>query len=410
MDVKKECCVLIYNSFGDPLFQNVMLPFMRTLASESGWRFHLITFEQPYFEIPANEKQLVAQELEDRHMTWYPRKHHTGKLLIVKKAWDFISIGFLLISLRSKGVRIIWSFANVAASISWVYARILSYRSVIYSYEPHSAFMEELGIWKKSSWNYRILNALEERAGRDADYVLTGTKYMVDHLHAHGAKGEVYRAPTSADESKFYFRTGARKILEQRYSLNESDKLILYVGKFGGLYYASEILLLFRILDENIPDCRFIVVSPNPYDQIVRLCGEVHFDPHKVVYITKPVQEDIKICISGADLGVTAIPPTPSQKYRSPTKVAEYLLCGLPYITTAGVSEDDTIAVEYDVGVVVKDFSEPNIFAAVPEIRNLLGKDKEEMVQRCREVGLAYRAKANVDQILRRIFDTLATS
>jgi hypothetical protein len=60
--------------------------------------------------------------------------------------------------------------------------------------------------------------------------------------------------------------------------------------------------------------------------------------------------------------------------------------------------------------VVVKDFSEPNIFAAVPEIRNLLGTDKEEMVQRCREVGLAYRAKANVDQILRRIFDTLATS
>lgn len=408
MGVTKECCVLVYNSFGDPLFQNVMLPLMRTLSAGSGWRFHLITFEQPYFEVSGDQRQRVMRELQAHHIRWYPRRHHTGKLLIIKKAWDFTSIGFLLMRLRTKGVGVIWSFANVAASIAWIYAQILFYRTVIYSYEPHSDFMKELGIWQEKSWSYRILKSLEQRAGRDADYVLTGTKYMVDHLLARGIKGEVYRAPTIADDTKFYPVLGARKFLEQQYAINPSDKVILYLGKFGGLYYASEIMRMFSILDENVPNCKFIVITPNSFDEVLDLCHHVNFRSDNMIYITKPPLEDIRTCISAADLGVTAIPPTPSQKFRSPTKVAEYLLCGLPYVTCEGVSEDDLIARKHGVGIVVKDFASESIMSAIPEIREILATEKSEMVNRCRMVGMSYRSKRNVDKILKGIFDRLS--
>lgn len=382
---------------------------MRTLITSSGWRFHLITFEQPEYSIDPVEKENIYKRLSDDCIYWYPRRHRTGRFLIVKKALDFVSVGILLVRLRVQGIRVLWSFANVAASIAWVYSRLLAYRTIIYSYEPHSEFMRELGLWSSNSLNYRILNALEFRAGRDADYVMTGTRYMVETLLARGAKGKVYRAPTSADDTKFYTVSDARKALQQ-HKIDPASKLILYLGKFGGLYYRAEIFRMFRILMERIPNCKFVVITPNSYDKIVDLCKEVRFDHTKLIYITNASVEEIRTWISAADLGVTAIPPTPSQRYRSPTKVAEYLMCGLPYITVAGVSEDDIIATEYDVGVVVKDFSENSISAAIPAIVDFLKRDRTEMIRRCREVGIIYRGKANVDRILKSIFSELERS
>lgn len=405
--MNKKCCVLVYNSFGDPLFQNIMLPYMRTLVSESGWRFHLITFEQPEYLIDPTERERINKQLNDEGIMWYPRRHRTGKFLVAKKVLDFSSVGFLLLRLRAKGVCVLWSFANVAASIAWVYSRLLAYRTIIYSYEPHSEFMRELGLWNKNSLNYRLLSALERRAGRDADYVLTGTQYMVDSLHARGVKGKVYRAPTSADHTRFYPDPDARKTLEAQYKINSADKLILYMGKFGGLYYTYEIFQLFRILTDHIPNCRCAVITPNSDDEITELCKQADFDRSRLIYITHPSLDEIRTWLSAADLGVSAIPPTPSQKYRSPTKVAEYLMCGLPYITVAGVSEDDLIAREHDVGIVVNVFSEESILAMVPTIANFMRRDRREMRSRCREVGLAYRGKANVDRVLSQVFGEL---
>lgn len=405
--MKRECCVLIYNSFGDPLFQNIMFQYMKTLVRDSGWAFHLITFEQPQYKISPHEKESLILKLRSENIHWYPQKHHTGKLLIIKKLWDFISISVLLFTLRLRGVKILWSFANVAASISWAYSKMFRFKSIIYSYEPHSSFMVELGIWKSNSLRYRILNYLECRAGRDAHFVLTGTKYMVTELNTRGAKGVVYRAPTSVDENDFYFRKEGRQILEIRHGFLKTDRIILYVGKFGGLYYTNEIPFLFKILQDNILNCRFIVVSPTPYDEVKGYFNEVSFDINEIVYLTNLSYDDVKIYISGADLGISAVPPTPSQKFRSPTKVAEYLLCGLPYVTCQGVSEDDSVACEFNVGIVVKDFSSESILSAVPQIREILEIGKEKIVQRCRNVGLSYRSKQNVDQILKNIFEKL---
>ncbi|HEX7017066.1 MAG TPA: hypothetical protein VF191_16270, partial [Cyclobacteriaceae bacterium] len=172
----------------------------------------------------------------------------------------------------------------------------------------------------------------------------------------------------------------------------------------------SEMLQMFRILSQHITTSRFVVITPNSHDEIVDLCKQVNFDHRKLIYIRNPPFEVIRNWLSAADLGVTAIPPTPSQKYRSPTKVAEYLMCGLPYITVAGVSEDDIIATEYDVGVVVKDFSENSISAAIPAIVDFLKRDRTEMIRHCREVGIMYRGKANVDRILKSIFSELERS
>lgn len=405
---KKVCCVLVYNSFLDPLFQNLMYQYMRTLTSDLQWTFHLITFEQPEHIITKARMEDYVQELRAVGITWHPKKHHTGKALLFKKGYDFISVFILLLRLRIKGVKIIWSFANVAASISWVYSRILGMKTIIYSYEPHAKFMAELGLWKETSWRYKILNFLETKAGIEGDYVLTGTRFMEEELRPEKTRGKIFRAPTGVDENEFYFRAGALREVQVRHNFSAEDKIVLYVGKFGGLYYTDEILLLFKILNDHIPKIRFVVITSNPWTDIVQYCNKLSFDPERITYLTKVPAEAIKIYISASHLGISAVPPTPSQKFRSPTKVAEYLLCGLPFITCKGISEDDVVAERDKVGIVVQEFSETAILKAMPAIISLLQSDRDEIVARCRLAGLTYRAKSNVDRILKYVFNELS--
>ncbi len=71
--------------------------------------------------------------------------------------------------------------------------------------------------------------------------------------------------------------------------------------------------------------------------------------------------------LSAGDLGVVAIPPTPSQVFRTPVKSAHYWAAGLPLVIPAGVSDDADIAAIEGVGIVV-----PDILSAI--LRHSFGR------------------------------------
>lgn len=400
--MKKECVVLIYNSFNDPLFQNLVYQYIITLTKTTDWKFHLITFEQPEYPISDLRKRELKEQLLKQGIYWYPKKHRTGSLLLVKKVLDFFSISRLLVKLRTEGVQLLWAFTNISASIGFVYSTLLRMRLMIYSYEPHSQFMVELGLWKAASLKYKTLNYLEWKAGLKADVVLTGTKFMVRELKKRRAKGLICRAPTSVDENDFFPRKGARKEIERRHQIPIKNKIILYIGKFGGLYYSSEIAAMFKNIEEKIEDVSFIVITQTKLSEVKSYFKEANFPVSKVILQNFIPYEDIKIYMSGSDLGISAVPPSPSQKYRSPTKVAEYLLCGLPYLTCRGVSEDDIYAERYGVGIVVEDFDK--ISDKIDSIKEILNQ-RNGMKGLCRKIGIQYRGKSNVMKLLHQLFD-----
>lgn len=386
-----------------------MLTYIKTLSAKTDWSFDLITFEQPQFKINGNDQFRIKSELLLYNILWHPKNHLTGSFLLIKKAYNLLSLFPLLIKLKISGTEIIWSFANISASIAWVYSRLFRLKTLIFSYEPHSDFMYELGIWNHNSLKYRILSYLERRAGIDADYVLTGTSYMRDKLLREKKFGKVFRAPTSVDENDFYYRGDSVQIVKGRHGIKPNEKIIIYVGKFGDLYYTFQTIVFFKIVSEyNGLNLRFIVITPNAKEEIRQYCIQADFDVNEIIYLSNIPYEEIKIYMSGASLGISAVPPSPSQKYRSPTKVAEYLLCGLPFITCSGVSEDDIMVLKNEgIGVVLKDFSEDSIKEKLPEIADILSRRKEETVQKCREVGLKYRAKSTIDKLFYKIFSEL---
>jgi len=401
--------VFIYNSFNDPLFQNLVLTYIKTLAKKGNYVFYVITFEQDNYRITENEKRKVIKDLNRLGIYWYPLNYHTGHFLLLKKLYDFMAALLLVSKIRLvKNTKVIFSFGNIAASFSIIFSIILSMRMIVYSYEPHSFFLAELGLWSKRSLKYQLLKAIEKFAGIHGDYILTGTKHMVNELRKWGAKGNVFCAPTGVDESEFSFRNEGRIKVRKRFALNDRDVLI-YMGKFGGLYYKEEVAELCKLLFDLRPKLFFLIVTSNKHEEVNYFFKNAGLDGEHYAITGGLSYDEVKDYLSAADIGLSAVPPTPSQKFRSPTKVGEYLLCGLPYITCKGISEDDVYATENNVGVVLENFNREHVIKNIENIDVLLSEEKESLRYRCRNVGIEYRGKANVDKLLAKIFNEIFT-
>ncbi|MFM1931686.1 MAG: hypothetical protein RL226_989 [Bacteroidota bacterium] len=398
----KVFTALIYNSLKDPLFQNLVFSYLQKQLQENpSYQLHLITFEQEKYKLSQVQLRHEKISLSGQRITWHPLSYHGGAFLMVKKAVDLISAFGLVLRLH------IWrkpamfvAFANTSAVITYVIARLLKAPMMIYSYEPHSEFLREFGFWKSTDFKYKLMTRLELQAGMYAKSVLTGTKYMVEDLQKRGHK-HVFRAPSSVDEKVFYFDQIARDRIRHQLGLT-NRQVMVYVGKFGGIYYEREIGDFFARLHELDPTFFLLIVSPQPADAIATVLQQAGVQPNSFLITEAHSPDEIRGFNSAADIGLTAVPPYSGQRYRSPVKVGEYLLCGLPYITMAGVSEDDLVATEYNVGIVLHELSTQSADTFLTSW-NHLKADQISLRERCRTAGMTYRGRKQVDDLFSRI-------
>lgn len=400
--MRNKTIVYIYNSFRDPLFQNLMFQYIQSL-SKMGAEFYLITFEQPAYEISPTEIKQLKISLKKKGIHWKPLKHRTGSFLLLKKLFDLLSAFFVILKWRLfGGAKNIFAFANVSASHSVIYSSLLSLKLFIYSYEPHAAFQVELGLWPSNSLKFKLLNFFERLAAKKASIIFTGTKYGVELVHSIKSTTPVYRLPTSVDETLFYYKKEHALSWREKHQL-ENNKVVLYIGKFGDLYYEPKKLITFyEALYELDPSYYFVIVTSFELEQIESLLTESSIPRSSFYLDTNISYEDVKVLISAADVGMSIVPPFENQKYRSPTKVAEYLLCGLPYVTCEGVSEDDDIAKANRVGAVIPSL-EPQYAEIVHVSLNNWLTEREALRERCRETGIIYRGKSNVDYLFKEV-------
>jgi len=382
----------------------LVFSYINTLADKGNYTFHVITFEQEKYGMNEKEKNDLKYFLLKKGIYWYPQNFLTGRYLLAKKILNFFSAFMVVKKIVScNHTRFIFTFTNIAASFGIIFSKIFRLPMLVYSYEPHSEFMRELGLWSGKDPKYLLLNFLEKYVRLNSDYILTGTEYMVNALKKFGAKGKLIKAPSSVDHQTYCFDPKFRQIIRDNLKIR-NRKVLLYLGKFGGLYYSKEIANFCRILYDLDPNFFFLIVTPTDKAQVTEYFIESGFRK-KDFHITEAhSQKEVIRFISSSDIGLTAIPPTPSQKYRSPVKVAEYLMCGIPYITCKGISEDDLYAEQNNIGVVFNSLDENDVLDRIGQINELLKESKDSLRKRCREVGIEYRAKSNVDKILREIF------
>lgn len=395
--------VFVYNSFGDPLFQNLVFQYLKELSKDPKIDFHVITFEQKEYNIPDEKKKKFQQEFQENGLYWYPLDYAYGRVLLLNKFRNLVD-AFLQVRKINRDFHpeFILSFGNVAAAFGGLLSTFFGFKSIIIQYEPHHLFLLELNRWSDKSLKYKVLSSLEEFARKRADFIMTGTSHMINDLESKGTKAKLFRTPNAVDENLMRFDPNARTDIRNKFRIEQND-VFIYIGKLGELYYEEELVEVCSAIYKHNKKAFFLVITG--YDHEVLREWFVKWEvPNESFLLMMPVVHfEVPKFLSAADMGMVAIPPTPAQKFRSPLKTADYLYCGLPYLICRGISEDDDYARRYQLGVVIDKYSAEEIDIHYSEIANILNGDKTELRRRCREIGLDYRDRKKVLSTLMQI-------
>lgn len=387
---RKKIIIFLYNRLFDPLVQgNFWLYITDLLENPNFVRLHVVTYEDSRFPLTEEQRRKVAG-WKAQGLEWTPLDWHPG--IGLKQKFSDVLAGFRAVArLRLNGYKHILTYGSVAGTFAYLYAVPLRMRLFLHSYEPHSEYAVDNGMWPPDSPQSRISRVLERRAARFATVVASGTRFMRERVKdVWGSPAAFVKIPSVANGRKFMFDPKLRQAVRAELGLQHGQPTLVYAGKFEGLYYGDETAFMFRWLREEEPHLHFLIVTPDD-DEMVQARFARAGVPHEGYSIRHSDYADIHRYFFAADFGVVAVPPGPSKKFISNIKVGEYLCAGLPFLITRGVSEDYLFAEDNDVGVVVDDFTEAAIKAAWPKIRDYLQRDADERRAHCREKGLGYR-------------------
>ena len=404
---KKSIIIFLYNRLFDPLIQGNFWLYIKDLLFNrpNNISLYVITYEDPLFPL-TSEQQQDLEQWQRNGLQWVPLTWHPGTG-ISQKVKDIAAGWRLTAMLRRRGARYIITLGSVAGSYGYLYARTLGMRLFLYQFEPHSEYAIDNGMWPKGSLQHRIAAHLERKAACYATVIASGTSYMQERLEqVWHSQARFVKIPTVANDQKFYFDPDLRNKVRSQLGLEKETPLLLYPGKFGGLYYYEQTPWMFRWLHDIQPSLHFLVVTPHSDAEVHELFTQAGV-PRNAYSIRHSDYPDIHGYYFAADFAIIAVPPGPSKKFISNIKVGEYLCAGLPFLITRGVSEDHLVAEQQQVGVVVNDFVKQDIISAWPKIKDFMSQNPESRRAHCRAVGLDYRGFNTLNPRFRSAVETL---
>jgi hypothetical protein len=389
------------------LVKGLILEYIKTTKSSDGEiMFHLITHEQKEFSLSQQAIERKESELSDLNIKWYRVHYLSGSLLILKKAINFIQTFFIALKIKwqHKPVAIV-GFLAIAGGFSYLLSKLLRLKLVVYCFEPHSEYMIDFKIWKTSSLKYKLLKKFEKLQIINADHIIVPNNYSRSLVESYKPSAKIYVCPISISTDHMTFDSAARNRIRKNLNI-ENRMVIIYTGKFGGIYHSSdEVVEFFSRLYSQNNLFFFYIITPN-LDELQNSIAKYKLSQQSVHASLTVSYDELNQHISAADIGFVALPSLPSQIYRTPVKTAIYLSCGLPYIVNKNIGEDDSIALNKNIGVVIKDLNEDPVLIN-NKITELLKKDPAQLRLRCRSEAENTRSIAAARVVLSEIFSEL---
>jgi glycosyltransferase involved in cell wall biosynthesis len=256
----------------------------------------------------------------------------------------------------------------------------------------------DAGHWKQGLLPYRVTKWFERRAFRNADSVVVLTERIRDILQTSSKELQASKAPVRVIpccvEAERFAKVKDRDASRKQLGI-VGGPVLAYVGSLGTWYMGKEMVQLFKELLRLRPKATFLVLTQTPDVAMKLLEAEGVSAERYVVRTVSP--EELPRALSAADAGVAFIKPCYSKISSSPTKIAEYLAAGLPFVTNRGIGDLEALVERESVGALVQDFSEEEYARAVGKVLEMLDRDPA-VRERCRQTAEAQFSMKNVGQ------------
>lgn len=361
---KPTVLYLSYDGLTDPLGQSQILPYVCGLAH--AYNIHIISFEKP--DVYQKRKEAIDAVCIQHNLFWHPLPYHK-KPPVVSTAYDLFRLWR-----EAKRLHTCLNFSIVHCR-SYLTAlaglRLKEKYGIKFIFDMRGFWADERvegGIWKMSNPVYKSIYKFFKRKERDflahADHIITLTHNSKKEIESWKiARSPIKVIPTCTDLNVFdplSVTTERTEALRKQLGIKSSTFVLLYLGSWGTWYMASSMLRFFELMQQQIPDSVFLIVTNDP-KQV----------PDKPGVITRSVsRNEVPSFIRLATASVFFIQPVFSKKASAATKAGELLAMNVPIVTNAGWGDMEQFISETNCGILVQDLTDEKLGIAVQTLRD----------------------------------------
>jgi len=230
----------------------------------------------------------------------------------------------------------------------------------------------EGGAWNQANPAMRLMidrfRRLEARAYGEADRIVVLNDAAQGVVAAHPAwrGAPISVVPCSVDQTRFAFRPAARAALREELGIGPDTWLLAYLGSASGVYRIDMVYRIFDALRRAGAPVRLMLLGTHRAEDHIRDAAGLGLmlEPDELICRRLP-HDRVPEALSAADAGLAFYIDRPSSLGVSPTKVGEYLACGLPVLTGRGAGDIERIVEDGVNGFVLRDDGPEGIDAMV---------------------------------------------
>ncbi len=356
-------------NYNDALSITTVLPHLEILSRfPEISKILLVTGEQNGFDGKLREPLPPKTE----HIPFIPAKGGIPGLNRLMAMFDFADHCANLA--RKNQVALMMFRGSTAGSGGYLAWRKTGIPYTVESYEPHAAYMLECGVWSRWGPKYILQEFWERQQKKTASFLIPCAQNYARVLQAEeGVPSERIKViPCCVPMKRFFFSDDVRKKLRSELNIPQEAVVGIYLGKFGGLYYAYESFLLFAEAFRQFgPDYFQIILTPNDPQDLLAMIRKAGLPENRFV-IRFVENKQVPAYLSAADFAYSPIVFSPSQKHRSLIKNGEYWACGLPILQTDEVGDDYLFIEKEQAGANFRIDSDDSIREAFGKIKTIL--------------------------------------
>lgn len=345
---------LSYTGVMEPLGQSQVLSYLKRLADQH--QISLISYEKPEDLGDEERRAALESQIATAGIRWYPLRYHR-RLSIVATSYDVLA-GLVLSRqiVRDRRIQVVHARSYVASMIALHLKRRLG---IPFVFDMRGFWADEKvdsGTWSRGSPLFRLAKRYEREFLESSDAVVSLTHAGVRAIEGLGylqGRDTIFEViPTCADLERFTPPVSKRS----------GPFMLGYVGNTTGWYRFDPVLTAFEAIRDRHPDARLSIVNQGQHEAIRARLSARGVPPGSVEVIGLDFQ-DVPDAIRRMDATAFFIEPTFSKKGSAPTKLAEFLGCGVPCLVNDGVGDVGPIVRNDGVGIVVNELAD----AAVTE-------------------------------------------
>ena len=207
-----------------------------------------------------------------------------------------------------------------------------------YIADMHGALPEEYSYNNPQiiKWRLKYITRLEALTSRHADAIICQSEEMKRHIvnkyNADSKKIFVYKCGVNPD--LFRLEPDKKNVVRKQLNIPEDSFVFVYAGGLMKWQKIEESLKIFSQAHEILPSCKFMILT-REVDKVGFIVAQLNLTYllQDIVALSSPFDK-VSDYLNAADAAFLLRDNEVMNRVASPTKLAEYLACGLPVISS----------------------------------------------------------------------------